>query len=201
MVVVALLERRDHVEVVAWIRVALLVNGVDAFHAVFIQGNGGDAGGSRRAFLRTHHDGLGLPCSRMYGHATHRRDAIENKRDTVAFAHFCDGFGILRDAAACFVVADEQGFVAAAFELLLQFIQVKRPAPFVLQLFHVAELTADIGDSLTELAVGGHQDEVVVAEAVGDDHLHGGRAAAGDDHDLVTVLAGPGLCFHLGRRG
>ena len=201
LVVVALLERRDHVEVVAWIGVALLVNRLDAFHAVFIQGNGGDAGGSSRAFLGPHHDGFGLPCSRMNGHATHRGDAVENEGDTVAFAHLSDGFSILRDAAAGLIVADEQGFVAATFELLFKFVQVKRPAPLVLQVLHVAELTANIRDSLAELAVGGDQDEIVVAEAVGDDHLHGGGAATGDDHDLVAVLAGPGLSFHLGRRG
>ncbi len=43
LVVVALLEGRDHVEVVARVGVSLLVNGVDAFNAVFIQGDGRNA--------------------------------------------------------------------------------------------------------------------------------------------------------------
>ena len=87
--------------------------------------------------------------------------------------------------------ADQQRFVATSFELLLEFVQIKRAPPLVLELLHVAKLPANVGDALTKLSVGGNQDEVVVAEPVGDDHLHGGRPAARYDHHTVPVLARP----------
>ena len=110
----------------------------------------------------------------------------------MAFAHLGDGFGVLRDAAG-FVMANQQGLVAATLELLFEFVKVKRAAPFVLKLFHVAELAADVCHSLTELSVGGNEDQVVVSKAVGDDHLHGGGTASRDHNDTVAVLPGPGL--------
>jgi len=98
-------------------------------------------------------------------------------------------------------VTDEQGFVASSFELLFDFIVVKRAAPFVLQVLHVAKPLADIGDALPKLPVGRDEDEVVAPESVGDDHLHGGGAATAHDDDLVAVFAGPRLGLHFRFRG
>ena len=111
----------------------------------------------------------------------------------MAFAHLGDGLGVLCNAAAGFVVANEEGFVATTLELLFKFVEVKRAAPLVLELFDVAKLAADVGHSLTEFSIGWDEDKVVVSETVGDDHFHRSRAASGDDDDLVAVFAGPRL--------
>ena len=193
MVVVALLEGRDHVEVVARVGIALLMNGLDAFNTVFVDGDGRNARGACRALLGAHDHGLSLPLGGMHGHATNRRDAVEDERDVVAFAHFSDGFGVLCDAAAGFVVANQQGFIATTLKLLFEFVEVKGATPFVFELFYVAELTADVRHTFTELSVGGDEHQVVVSKTIRDDHLHRGGSASRDHDDTVAVLSGPGL--------
>ena len=191
LVVVALLERGNHVQVVDGIAVALHADGLGALDKALGDGDGGDAGRAGRALLCTHHHGLCLPRFGMDGQAADRRDAVKDEGHVVAFAHFSEGGRVLGDRGAGFVVADGQALVAAFGEFLLDFVEVEGAAPLVLDVLEGAEAVGHVGDALAELPVGRHQHAVARPEAVRHDHLHRGGARAGHDDDLVAVLTGP----------
>ncbi len=127
----------------------------------------------------------------MNRHSTHRRDAVEDEGNVVPFTHFSDGFSVLGDAAAGFVVANEQRFIAATFKLLFQLIEVKGASPIVFELLHITELSANVGHPLSEFSIRGNEHEVVVAKPVGDDHFHGRCTAARNDDHTVPVFSSP----------
>jgi len=113
-------------------------------------------------------------------------------------AHFCDGFSVLSDACAGFIVANQHRFVAFTLQLSFHFSKIESPTPFTLQVLDIAKPAADICHTLSKFTVGWDEHKVVGSEAIRNHHFHCSGPTAGNDDHFVAVITRPRLRFTMG---